>query len=509
MRVDCVWIDGTSLDLNHFAKVVYGKCRVELTEEARSRVDAAARFVQRLSTEGAVVYGVTTGFGALSKVTISPQQAEELQRNLVLSHACGVGEPFPEDVVRGAMLLRANTLARGHSGVRVETLQLMLDMLNGGIVPVVPCQGSVGASGDLVPLAHLALALMGKGKVNYRGTLLDAGEALQARGLRPVTLAPKEGLALVNGTAFMCSMAAIAVRRAENLCKVADIAASMTFEALHGLTPALDERLAALRPHPGHGRTVRNMRRLLEGSAMTSAPGEKVQDGYSLRCVPQVHGATKDALGFVQRVVQTEMNSVTDNPVLFPEEGHVVSGGNFHGQPLAIAMDLLAMAIAELADIAERRINRLIDPNLSGLPPFLAREGGLNSGLMVPQYVAAALVSENKTLCHPASVDSIPTSANQEDHVSMGSWAARKALKVIENVERVLAIELLTAAQALEFSLPLTQGKGTTAAYTAVRRRVTALNEDRELYPDIACLVEMIESGELVQAVEGAVGTLE
>ncbi|MGB9866480.1 MAG: histidine ammonia-lyase [Bacillota bacterium] len=506
----CVLIDGTSLKLEDFAAVVYGGCRVKLSEAAKSRVEAAAQFVQRLSAQGVVVYGVTTGFGALSRVSISPEQAGELQENLVLSHACGVGEPFPEDVVRGAMLLRANTLARGHSGVRVQTLQLILDMLNEAITPVVPCQGSVGASGDLVPLAHLALALIGRGQVSSGGRVVRADEELRAHGLSPLgALAPKEGLALINGTAFMCSMAAIAVLRASNLCRASDIAASMTFEALRGLMPALDERLAKLRPHPGHGKAARNMSRLLEGSAMTSVAGEKVQDAYSLRCVPQVHGATKDAVEFVKTVVETEMNSVTDNPVLFPEDGEVVSGGNFHGQPLAIAMDFLAMAVAELGDISERRISRLIDPHLSCLPPFLACEEGLNSGLMVPQYVAAALVSENKTLCHPACVDSIPTSANQEDHVSMGSWAARKALRVLDNVERVLAIELLTAAQALEFLHPLTQGRGTAAAYSAVRRMVPALKRDRELYRDIGLLVRAIASGALVREVESSIGPLE
>lgn len=500
---------GVPLGLPEVVAVARGGVPVALAPEARERVRQARALVERLVAARRPVYGITTGFGKFSDVSISPEECGELQRNLLMSHAAGVGTPLDEETVRAAMLLRAQALAAGHSGVRLETLELLLAMLNRGVHPVVPEQGSLGASGDLAPLAHLALVLIGMGEAYYRGERLPGAEALARASLRPVELGAKEGLALINGTQVMAAIGALAVADAQVLLKAADITAALSAEALGAIPAAWDARIQALRLHPGQQAAAANLRRLVEGSRLTTAPGEvRVQDAYTLRCIPQVHGASRTAVDHVAQVIGWELNAVTDNPLLFPADGAVLSGGNFHGQPLALALDYLAVALQALATISERRVERLVNPHLSGLPAFLTPHGGLHSGLMIAQYTAAALVSENKVLCHPASADSIPTSANQEDHVSMGTIAARKARQVLRHTAQVLAIELLCAAQAVEFTDPRGLGAGTRAAYRLVRQRIAPLREDRVLAPDIAAATQLVLSGDLVRAVEAAVGPL-
>jgi histidine ammonia-lyase len=453
---------------------------------------------------------VNTGFGRFVSETIPPEQAEELQLRLLRSHACGVGEPYPDDVVRAAMLLRANALAKGFSGARVETIELLVAALVAGLVPRVPSRGSVGASGDLAPLAHLALPLVGEGEATVEGRLLGGEEALAACGLTPIRLAAKEGLSLINGTQFMTAMAALALVRARRLARVADVACAMSVEALQATPTSFHPAIHAARPLPGQASSASALRALLAGSAIVESHRwcDKVQDAYSLRCAPQVHGASRDLLDHVERTVAVELNAATDNPLVLLEEELIVSNGNFHGQPIAMGLDCLAIACAELANISERRTERLVNPSLSdGLPPFLvAREEGLNSGFMIPQYVAAALVSENKALCHPASVDSIPTSAGQEDHVSMGNASGLKALQVVANAERVLAIELLAGAQAVEFLAPLEPGVGVRAARSFVRTLSDRVREDRPLSADIERVADAIRDGRVLAAVEDELG---
>ena len=455
-------------------------------------------------------YGVNTGFGRFVSETIPPEQAAELQLRLLRSHACGVGEPYPDDVVRAAMVLRANALAKGYSGVRVETVELLLRCSAAGIVPHVPARGSVGASGDLAPLAHLALPLVGEGEATLDGRLVSGAQALAEAGLEPIVLEAKEGLSLINGTQFMTAMASLALVRALRLARVADVACAMTLEALQGTPTSFHPAIHEARPHPGQALSAAALRALLAGSAIVESHKwcDKVQDAYSLRCAPQVHGASRDLLEYVERTVAIEVNAATDNPLVLLEAGLIVSNGNFHGQPVAIGLDCLAIACAELASISERRTERIVNPSLSdGLPPFLvAREEGLNSGFMIPQYVAAALVSENKSLCHPASVDSIPTSAGQEDHVSMGNGAGLKALQVVANAERVLAIELLAGAQAVEFLAPLEPGAGVRAARAFVRTQSERVREDRPLSADIERVAGAIRDGSLLAAVAEEVG---
>lgn len=500
---------GETLSLSQVEAVARAGAPAVLAPLGASRVRAARDTVERAVAERQVVYGVTTGFGKFADVPISAEEALALQRNLLVSHAAGVGAPLPTDAVRAAMLLRAHTLALGHSGARLQTIQLLLDLLNAAVHPVIPSQGSLGASGDLAPLAHLALVLIGEGQAEWHGRRLSGGEALAAVGLQPLELTAKEGLALINGTQIMTGIGALALADAENLARCADVAAALTGEALAVIPAAWDARIQALRRHVGQASVAENLRRLVDASSLTSKPGEvRVQDAYTLRCVPQVHGAVRQAIAHVREVLENEINAVTDNPLIFPDTGEIISGGNFHGEPVALALDYLGIALAELANISERRTERLVNPQLSGLPPFLTAHGGLNSGLMIPQYTAAALVSENKVLAHPASVDSIPSSANQEDHVSMGTIAARKARSIADNATNVLAIELLCAAQALEFLDSRALGAGTRPAYRAIRTRVAPLGDDRVLAPDIAELAELVRSGELVTAVEAAIGPL-
>jgi len=478
-----------------------------LADSAVERMTSSRTLLDDL--RGEHTYGVNTGFGRFVSESIPDEQSEELQLRLLRSHACGVGEPYPDDVVRAAMLLRANAIAKGYSGARVETVELLLAVLRSGVVPVVPARGSVGASGDLAPLAHLALPLVGEGEAFVEGRRVPGAEALAAVGLEPVRLQAKEGLSLINGTQFMCAMAALTLVRAWRLMRAADIACSLSLEALQGSLTSFHAAIHAARPHEGQVASAANVRTLLEGSAILESHRwcDKVQDAYSLRCAAQVHGASRDLLDYVARTVEIELNAATDNPLVLLDVREIVSNGNFHGQPVAFALDSLVLAVSELANISERRVERMVNPSLSdGLPAFLTREGGINSGMMILQYVAAALVSENKSLAHPASVDSIPTSAGQEDHVSMGNAAGLKALQVIANAERALAIELIAGAQAVEFLAPLEPGRGPAAARTHVRTLSERLREDRSLSADIERVAASIRDGSLVTAVETACG---
>ncbi|WP_437731274.1 histidine ammonia-lyase [Sorangium sp. So ce1335] len=498
---------------------------VAICAEARERAAASRRAIDAIAAAGdaaPAVYGINTGFGALAETRIADHEIRALQRNLVRSHACGVGPDLGDAEVRAMIVLRAQVIALGHSGVRTEVLDLLAELLNRGVCPRIPAQGSVGASGDLAPLAHLALTLIGEGEARFEGQLMPSAVALGKAGLAPIELAAKEGLALINGTQYMTALGALALRDAAALCTAADVAGAVSLEALMGSKRPFDERLMRVRPHPGQATTAGNLRALLAGSEIMQSHADcpRVQDAYSLRCMPQVHGATRDAIAWAAEVLTREVNSVTDNPTVFLGTGgegggggeggaELISGGNFHGQPVALALDLAAMAAAELANISERRVEQLVNPALStGLTPFLAPRSGLHSGFMIAQVASASLVSENKVLCHPASVDSIPSSAGREDHVSMGSISARKLAQVIENVRSSLAIELITAAQGVDQRRPLRPSAGVAAAHAAVRRVVPELAEDRPLYRDIAAAAELIRAGALIAAVEEAVGPL-
>ena len=473
---------------------------VTLGADAAQRMRASRTVTERLVAEGHAVYGVTTGFGDLAHVRIEPGETAELQRNLVRSHAAGVGEPLPAEVVRAMLLLRASALAIGLSGIRPAVVELLIGMLNAGVHPVVPSRGSVGASGDLAPLAHLALVLIGEGEawVGYEGPG-PGGEALERAGLAPLVLEAKEGLALLNGTQLMSGLATLALDDAERLAVAADVIGAMSLEAMLGTATAFDEALVRARPHPGQVTVAAHLRGLLAGSeigASHATSPHRIQEPYSLRCIPQVHGAVRDALDQLERVLTVEINSVTDNPLVFPT-GEVVSGGNFHGEPLALAIDYAKAAMVELASISERRTARLLDAHLSDLPAFLTDAPGLRSGLMISQYTAAALVSEMGVLAHPASVDSIPTSANQEDHVSMGATSALHLREVVDRTEAVLAIEALCAAQGLDYRAPLRPGEGVAHAHERLRALVPHLDEDRSPAPDIAAVRELLRAGEL------------
>jgi histidine ammonia-lyase len=508
---DPLVLDGASLTLEDLETVARAGRAVSLSPAAREAVARARRVVDEAVARGEVVYGVNTGFGSFADVVIPRDRLEELQLNLVRSHAAGVGEALDEAETRALMVLRANVLAKGYSGIRPETLDLLMAMINRRVHPVVPSQGSVGASGDLAPLAHLALALVGEGScATERGTVPGA-DALRAAGLAPVVLQAKEGLALINGTQLMSATAGLALAEASRLAAAADVIAALTTDALKGTDVAFDPRIHAARPHPGQAASARNLRMLLSGSAIRESHRDcgKVQDAYSLRCVPQVHGAVRDALGFARRTLEIELNAGTDNPMVFADTGELLSGGNFHGAPVAMAADLMAIATADLGSISERRVERLVNPALSGLPPFLARDGGLNSGLMAAHISAAALASENKSLAHPASVDSIPTSANKEDHVSMGVTAARKAARAVANTRRILAVELLAACEALEFLKPLQTSAPLQAVHRLVRQRVPAYERDRSPAPDVETLAELLRGGAVVAAAASVCGTLE
>ncbi|MDH3743956.1 MAG: histidine ammonia-lyase [Acidobacteriota bacterium] len=481
-------LTGTDLGLEVFGRVVGGGVRCDLSSEARGRVEAGRRTIEEVVASGEPVYGVNTGFGRLSNQRIPQSQLQELQLRLLLSHAAGVGRPLPDRVVRGMLVLRANTLARGFSGVRPVVIERLLVMLNEDVLPVVPSRGSVGASGDLAPLAHLALPLIGRGRVRERGAERDAADVLGELGLEPLVLQPKEGLALVNGTQAMTSLVGIAALGARDLVLQADLIGALSTDAYRGSDEPFDERLHRLRPHPGQMASAANLWSLLQGSQIRESHrtgDRRVQDPYSLRCMPEVHGAVRDALTDVERRLEIEMNSVTDNPLVFSDSGEVVVGGNFHGEPMAMAADMLAIALAELGGISERRIDKLTNPDFSQLPAFLIEDSGLKSGFMMAQVTAAALASENKTLAHPASVDSIPTSAEKEDHVSMGMGAALRLARCVRNVRRILAIELLCGAQALEFHRPLRSSERLEAMVAGLRERVARWDESHEMARDL------------------------
>jgi histidine ammonia-lyase len=505
-------LTGEDLAVDDVWAIAVESATASLSEEARGRMAEARAVVDRAAHGPSEhTYGVNTGFGRFVSKSIPEELTGELQLRLLRSHACGVGEPYADEVVRAAMLLRANALAKGRSGARPEIVELLLACLERGVLPVVPARGSVGASGDLAPLAHLALPLVGEGEAWYDGERLPGRDALERAGLAPQVLLAKEGLSLVNGTQFMAAVGALGLVRARRLARTADVAVALSLEALQGSRVSFIPQIHELRPLRGQQDSAANVLALLEGSAINESHRwcDKVQDAYSLRCAPQVHGASRDLLDYVDYTVSVELNAATDNPLVLVEDDVLVSNGNFHGQPIAFALDALAMAVAELANISERRVERLVNPSLSGgLPPFLTVDGGLNSGFMIPQYVAASLVSENKVLAHPASVDSIPTSAGQEDHVSMGNAAGLKAWQVLANAEWALAIELLAGAQGVEFLAPLEPGRGVAAAHRFVRGLSPRLTEDRPLGGEIEAVAAAIRDGSLVAAVEDEIGAL-
>lgn len=505
-------LDGCSLTLEQLIPVIAGDTvSLEVTAPAREAVRACRAYVEQHLHAGEAVYGLTTGFGRLKSVAIAEGDLEKLQTNLVLSHCCGVGEPMPSEEVRIAQVLRLNGIVRGHSGVRESVIDKLVRLFEAGFVPVVPRQGSVGASGDLAPLAHMAAAYMGHGEAELNGVRGPAADLLARFGEDPLVLQAKEGLALINGTEIMKSVGCVIWARAHNLSRAADVIAALSIEALHGSARPFEDRLADLKGSEGHRRTASNVRTLLEGSDVLAghADCDRVQDPYSLRCVPQIHGAFKTAFAHFSDVLGAEVNAVTDNPLIFAETGDVVSAGMFHGQPVSMILDYVGLAICTLANVSERRVEQLVNPDLSRLPAFLTPAPGLNSGMMIAQVAAAALASENKVHAHPASVDTVPTSANQEDHVSMGVTAARKARQILENTERVLAIELLCAAQGREFNADVRAGRGVEAAYGALREIVPALGEDRFLAGDIEAARDLIATGALVDKVESAVGKLQ
>lgn len=498
-----ILLDGSSLTLEHLLALADGRAEVALAPAAVARVNAARALVDRKAAGEAAVYGINTGFGSLAEVRIPHESLSELQVNLLRSHAAGVGEPLPVRTVRAVTALRANVLAKGYSGTRVETIEALLALLNARVHPRVPSRGSVGASGDLAPLAHLALVLIGEGQaIAADGTTIDGATALTRAGLKPIALHPKEGLAIINGTQPSTAVLALALADAERLARAADIVAAMSVDGLRGSAHPFELRIHEPRPYPGQLASAANLWMLLQDSEINRSHANcgKVQDAYSLRCAAQVHGAAREALAFVRRIVEIESNAATDNPMVFAEAGDIVSGGNFHGAPVSVAADLLAIAVVQFATISERRADRLMNSTLSGLPPFLTRDGGLHSGYMMAQVTAAAVTSELKSLAHPASVDTIPTSANREDHVSMSMSAALKAARAVELVRMVLAIELLAAAQAIDLLAPLTTSPPLARAHRAVRSRVPTLERDRPPSPDITTITELIADGSLENA---------
>ncbi|RLC06282.1 MAG: histidine ammonia-lyase [Deltaproteobacteria bacterium] len=507
---DKIVLNGSDFLLEDLVKIARNNVGIKISAESESRINKARYLIDKWVKEGERIYGVTTGFGALSEVTISYEDTKKLQKKILLSHSAGVGKHIEDDVVRAMIALRVNDFCRGNSGLRLVTIEKLSQILNAGIIPVVPEKGSVGASGDLVPMAHLSLVLIGEGEAFVEGKRLSGAKALREKLIKPLVLEAGEGLALINGTQFMIALGCLALHDALNLCKHADIAASMSLETLMGTRAAFDPRIHKARPHTGQIKAADNMLRITANSEIISSHHDcsRVQDAYTLRCSPQVHGASWDAFAYVDNVIRVEMNSSTENPLIFPESEEFLSGGNFHGQPLALACDFLGIAISELANISERRIERLVNPQLSGLPAFLIEDGGLNSGFMIAQYAAASLVSENKVLAHPASVDSIPTSANKEDHVSMGSIAARKCRDIVANTEEVIAIELLCAAQGIDLFTNVKAGDGILAAYEVIRSKVDYMKEDRILSTDIAKVKSLLEGGSIVKAVEDKVGKL-
>ncbi len=509
MNMDEIILDGESLTFQQVLAVAYGEPespKVSLSKQAIKNVERAAKAVEKLLERGEIAYGITTGFGAFKDKIISREEVEKLQKNIVMSHAVGVGEPFDIPTTRAIMLIRANTLARGFSGIRVETLQLLIDLLNKGVHPVIPEKGSLGASGDLAPLAHMSLPLIGLGEVVFEGENLSGSEALEKADLKPVKLAAKEGLALTNGTTIMTAVGLLETQKAIKLAGLADVSGCLSLEALNGTTLAFDERIHALRPHPRQNECAENLREILEGSEFTrDYDSANVQDAYTLRCMPQVHGACRDAIAYAKWLLKLELNSVTDNPLIFCDEDceniEVISGGNFHGEPLALAFDYLAIALSELGNISERRLMRLTDESSNAhiLPAFLTENGGLNSGFMIVQYTAAALCTENKVLSHPASVDTIPSSANVEDHVSMGVTGVLKLRQIADNLQKIIALELFAAAQGIDFRRKIIGeekmlGNGTRDIYKLIRSKVPFIEEDTVMYPFMREVEEIVQT---------------
>ena len=507
-NLQTVKIDGENLKLEDVYNVACEYAKVEVDPSAAEKVIANQKLVQELVDNKEALYGITTGIGEFSRICISPEDSAELQKKIVYSHAAGVGEPFSEKEVRAAMLLRSNTLAKAHSGVRLDLIEQFLNLLNNRITPVVFRKGSVGTSGDLSPLSQLAEVLLGEGEAFYQGKRMKGAEALKLAGITPFTFTYKEGLGAINGSQMLTGGAALILREAEKVLKTAQIASAMTIDALKGVTKAYDARLHAVRPYKGQNTVAANIRALIEGSEIIRDKSTKVQDGYSLRCTPQVVGPALDAWAYAKGQVETELNSSSDNPLFFTEDKICLTGGNFHGQPIGVAMDFFVIPLSVVGGLSERHTNRLLNPVLSGLPDFLVEKRGLNSGFMVAQYTAAALVSENKVLSHPASVDSISVSADQEDYVSMAPIAIKKAWEILENVMGVIAIEMLCAAQAFDLCKPLKPGKGTGIAHKLIREKVTFLEEDRPLYPDIDQVLQLVKSHKILEAVEKEIGPL-
>jgi histidine ammonia-lyase len=513
-----LFIDGNSMTLEKIESFLKTNHAIEITQEARKRINSSRELVEKWVQEEESIYGVTTGVGEFANIKISKKDIRKLQENLILSHSAGCGTNLPPFIVKIMMLLRLNALAKGYSGIRLSTLKLLTGMIENNIIPVIPSQGSVGSSGDLVQLSHLVLAMIGKGKVQLINDInapdagcekeIKAEEGLRKFNFKPVNLEAKEGLALINGTQMITAFAAYISCRANKLIKIADMSAALSHEALRATDKAFDKKIHLLKPFPGQLTTAENILMLIRDSEIRRSHLDndtRVQDAYSIRCVPQIHGASRDAIEYVCSRVEIEMNSANDNPLIFPDTGEHIEGGNFHGQSMALAMDFMCIALSELANVSERRIERMVNGSLSGLPRFLALNGGLNSGLMIAQYTAASLVSENKVLSHPASVDSIPTSANQEDHNSMGSIAAQKCFRIMENLQNVLAIELFTAAQAVEFLKPLKCGAGTSIIYNVIREAVPPLTHDRVIYNDIKNVLKLIKNDYLIDSVESRI----
>jgi histidine ammonia-lyase len=506
-------LNGQNLTIDNVYHVAYsaeGSWNLSIDPNALLKMKASRAFVFDVVKKGEPVYGINTGFGALSSKHIEEKDLAQLQLNLIRSHCTGIGRPFSKEITRAIMLLRANCLISGFSGVEPSTVQLLLDFLNEHITPVVPEKGSVGASGDLAPLSHIALALIGEGDVEVDGKIINSNIAIKQIGKIAAVLGPKDGLALINGTACMGALGALAAYEAKQLMKLADIASTLTLDGVKGTSAAYNPKITALKPHKGQIAAVENLNKLIANSPLKESHPNcgKVQDPYSLRCVPQVHGACRQTLIHAEDVISTELNAVTDNPLIFVETGEVISGGNFHGEALALVMDYLAMGVAEICNISERRIEKMMNPVFSELPAFLTKNSGLNSGLMIAHVTAAALVSENKYLCHPASVDSVPTSTDKEDHVSMGVTAGRKLHEVISNAKSVLAIEFLCNTQALDFQRPLKTSPPLEAVYKVIRRDVETIDYDRIFYKDINNIIKLINSGEIVAAVESCIGVL-
>lgn len=507
-------LDGRSLNLDDVVKVARGNpntVKLKICPQAVERVNIARQYVMNIVEKGEPVYGINTGFGALSERQIDQADLGRLQLNLIRSHCTGVGDPFPREVTRAIMLLRANCILHGHSGAQLEAVERLIDFIEHDVTPVVPQKGSVGASGDLAPLSHIALALIGEGDVFFEGKVVKSDFALHQIGKPKIILGPKDGLALINGTQAMLALGCLAIKDAEEIAKVADISNCLTLEGVRGTRRAYSALITEVKPHKGQKEVTQNLNALLADSEIGNSHHDcgKVQDPYSLRCTPQVHGSCRQAISHARDVITTELNAVTDNPLIFPESDVVVSGGNFHGEALALALDYLAMGIAEFCNIAERRIEKMMNPNFSDQPSFLIKGSGLNSGLMIAHVTAAALTSENKVLCHPASVDSVPTSTDKEDHVSMGLTSGRKVNEVAENTKTVLAIEMLANSQAIDFLRPLKSSAPLEAVHTLIRKHVDFIEEDRVFYRDIENIKRLISSGEIVKVAEEAIGELQ